>query len=105
MSTSASESIPVKYRKQLRRRNAIGWEGWNLEGLARDVGVTGQYLRDVLTGKKGASVELVQRVANQLGWEFGAVVERMDRAENFRYGRSGRGERLLKARRLQGFRD
>lgn len=95
------EQVPVRYRKLLNRRNVPGWEGVNLALLARDVGVSGQYLRDVLCGRREGSVRLVDEVAQKLGWDFSVLVRWMERG-----GKQAQSvDRLRKGMRLRGVRE
>ena len=96
--------VPARYLKRLNRRNVAGWEGVNLEQLARDVGVSGQYLRDCLGGKRVGSVKLMEQVADRLGWEFMELVRWVRRAERVG-GRVGASEVLKRGAQLRGIRD
>lgn len=112
-SSSSSPSylaqIPARYIKRMRRRNAPGWEGVNLALLARDLGVSGQYLRDVLCGRREGSVRLVERVAERLGLEFGQVVRGIGRGmrelKRLEQERDEVVGRLERGMRLRGLRD
>lgn len=97
------EQVPARYLKLLNRRNVAGWEGVNLEQLARDVGVSGQYLRDCLGGKRVGSVGLMEEVADKLGWEFMELVRWIERA-GAANGGGGVGEQLRRGGRLRGLR-
>lgn len=46
-----------------------GWEGVNLEKVAREIGVGGQYLREVLKGNRRGSIELFARFGGVMGWD------------------------------------
>lgn len=46
-----------------------GWEGVNLEKVAREIGVGGQYLREVVKGNRPGSIILFARFGMVMGWE------------------------------------
>lgn len=56
-----------------------GWEEYNLERLALDLGVTPDHLRYALTGKSNTTLELVFRVGRALGLSPAVVVGRIER--------------------------
>lgn len=84
-------NIPVKYKKKGRGgRQVSGWEGVNLEKVAKDMRVGGQYLRDVLRGRRSGSVGLFEQLGEKLGWG-GGVVGVLHEVTNRRGNRAIRG--------------
>ena len=62
--------IPLPFVKSVRGGVQVkGWEGVNLEKVARNVGVGGQYLREVVKGNRPGSIILFTRFGDVMGWE------------------------------------
>lgn len=93
-------SIPIKYLKSARGgRQVDGWEGVNLEMVARAIGVGGQYLRNVIRGERNGSIWLWMRLGEVLEWTggesgVGKVSEIMRQVER----RTGKGVKGVKLR-------
>lgn len=66
--------IPPPFLKSVKGGVQVkGWEGVNLERVAREIGVGGQYLREVLKGNRRGSIELFMRFGDVMGWGWGMV--------------------------------
>lgn len=71
MSTMVKSALPIPppFMKSVRGGVQVkGWEGVNLEKVAREIGVGGQYLREVLKGNRTGSIELFTRFGEAMGW-------------------------------------
>lgn len=66
-----------KSNKGIRLR---GWEDWNVKALAAPSKCSYQHLRQVLSGRDGASMRLIERVAKVTGMGVGEVADRIQAA-------------------------
>ena len=86
--------IPPPFLKSAKGGVQVkGWEGVNLEGVARNVGVGGQYLREVLKGNRRGSIELFMRFGKVMKWDGNGNIVRtvLEELGKRRAGNNGNG--------------